>query len=112
MTDALLHPKSAMNYNAIKYNRLTPSVSKLVALLLHRPVEGRIYRAPFFDPDCTLLQSQISLQPRHCENRPKTDCTFGIGVLPFMGCMAFTTSLILAFPQIALWLPDLIFDAR
>ena len=35
-----------------------------------------------------------------------------IGVLPFMGCIAFTTVLVLAFPQIALWLPDLIYGSR
>ena len=35
-----------------------------------------------------------------------------IGVLPFMGCMAVTAGLVLAFPQIALWLPNLIYGAR
>ena len=35
-----------------------------------------------------------------------------IGVLPFMGCMAITTLLVLVFPQIALWLPDIIYGAR
>ena len=35
-----------------------------------------------------------------------------IGVLPFMGCMAITTGLVLAVPEIALWLPDLIYGAR
>ena len=35
-----------------------------------------------------------------------------IGVLPFMGCMAITTALVLFFPGIALWLPDAIYGAR
>ena len=35
-----------------------------------------------------------------------------IGVLPFMGCMSVTAGLVLAFPQIALWLPNLIYGAR
>jgi tripartite ATP-independent transporter DctM subunit len=35
-----------------------------------------------------------------------------IGVLPFMGCMAITTALVLIFPKIALWLPDAIYGAR
>ena len=35
-----------------------------------------------------------------------------IGVLPFMACMAATTGLVLAVPQIALWLPDLIYGLR
>ena len=35
-----------------------------------------------------------------------------IGVLPFMGCMAVTTGLVLIFPDIALFLPDYIYGAR
>ena len=35
-----------------------------------------------------------------------------IGVLPFMGCMAVTTGLVLAVPQIALWLPNLVYGSR
>ena len=35
-----------------------------------------------------------------------------IGVLPFMVCMAVTAGLVLAFPQIALWLPNLVYGAR
>ena len=35
-----------------------------------------------------------------------------IGVLPFMGCMAITTALVLFIPGLALWLPDAIFGAR
>ncbi len=35
-----------------------------------------------------------------------------IGVLPFMGCMAITTALVLFFPAIALWLPNAIYGAR
>ena len=35
-----------------------------------------------------------------------------IGVLPFMACMAVITGLVLAVPQIALWLPDLIYGSR
>ncbi len=35
-----------------------------------------------------------------------------IGVLPFMGCMALTTGLVLIFPEIALWLPDAVYGAR
>ena len=35
-----------------------------------------------------------------------------IGVLPFMACMAIVTGLVLAFPQIALWLPDLVYGSR
>ena len=35
-----------------------------------------------------------------------------IGVLPFMGCMAVTTALVLFFPAIALWLPNAIYGAR
>ena len=35
-----------------------------------------------------------------------------IGVLPFMGCMAITTALVLFIPEIALALPDAIYGAR
>ena len=35
-----------------------------------------------------------------------------IGVLPFMGCMAITTALVLFIPGLALWLPDAIYGAR
>ncbi len=35
-----------------------------------------------------------------------------IGVMPFMGCMAVTTALVLFFPGIALWLPNAIYGAR
>ena len=35
-----------------------------------------------------------------------------VGVLPFMGCMAVTTALVLVFPQIALWLPDKIYGPQ
>ena len=44
--------------------------------------------------------------------RESTISDVWVGVLPFMGCMAVTTALVLAFPQIALWLPDLLFSAR
>ena len=35
-----------------------------------------------------------------------------IGVLPFMGCMAITTAIVLFVPAVALWLPDAIYGAR
>ncbi len=35
-----------------------------------------------------------------------------IGVLPFMGCMAITTGLVLVWPELALALPDYIYGAR
>ncbi len=35
-----------------------------------------------------------------------------IGVLPFMACMVIVTGLVLAFPQIALWLPDPVYGSR
>ncbi|MDA1127361.1 MAG: TRAP transporter large permease subunit [Chloroflexi bacterium] len=35
-----------------------------------------------------------------------------IGVLPFMGCMGITVILIMLFPEIALWLPDLVKGSR
>jgi TRAP-type mannitol/chloroaromatic compound transport system permease large subunit len=35
-----------------------------------------------------------------------------IGVLPFMGVMAAVIILLIIFPQIALWLPDLVKGAR
>ena len=35
-----------------------------------------------------------------------------IGVLPFMACMVAVTGLVLAFPQIALWLPNLVYGSR
>ena len=35
-----------------------------------------------------------------------------IGVLPFMACMAIVAAIVLAFPQIALWLPDLVYGSR
>ena len=35
-----------------------------------------------------------------------------IGVLPFMACIAAVTGLVLAFPQIALWLPNLVYGSR
>ncbi len=46
------------------------------------------------------------------ERRQTTIADVWIGVLPFMGCIAFVTVLVLAFPQIALWLPNLVFGAR
>ena len=33
-------------------------------------------------------------------------------MLPFMACMAVVIGLVLAFPQIALWLPDVIYGGR
>jgi TRAP-type C4-dicarboxylate transport system permease large subunit len=44
--------------------------------------------------------------------RQSTIADVWIGVLPFMGCMAIVTGLVLAVPEIALWLPDLIYDKR
>ena len=35
-----------------------------------------------------------------------------IGVLPFMACMAIIIGLVLAIPQIALWLPNLVYGTR
>lgn len=35
-----------------------------------------------------------------------------IGVLPFMGVMAAAVVLLIIFPDIALWLPDLVKGAR
>ena len=35
-----------------------------------------------------------------------------IGVLPFMACVAIVIGLVLAVPQIALWLPDIAYGAR
>jgi len=35
-----------------------------------------------------------------------------IGVLPFMACMGITVILVMLFPQIALWLPDLVKGSR
>jgi len=35
-----------------------------------------------------------------------------IGVLPFMACMGVTVVLVMLFPQIALWLPDLVKGSR
>ena len=35
-----------------------------------------------------------------------------IGVLPFMGCMALVIGLVIAFPEIATWLPDQVKGAR
>ena len=35
-----------------------------------------------------------------------------IGVLPFMGCMVVVTALVLAVPEIVLWLPNLVYGAR
>ena len=35
-----------------------------------------------------------------------------IGVLPFMACMGITVFLVMIFPEIALWLPDLVKGAR
>jgi TRAP-type mannitol/chloroaromatic compound transport system permease large subunit len=35
-----------------------------------------------------------------------------IGVLPFMACMGIVVVLVMLFPQIALWLPDLVKGAR
>ena len=42
--------------------------------------------------------------------RQSTIADVWVGVLPFMGCMAVVTALVLAFPQIALWLPDVLFN--
>ena len=44
--------------------------------------------------------------------RHSTIADVWIGVLPFMACMAVVIGLVLAFPQIALWLPDVIYGGR
>ena len=44
--------------------------------------------------------------------RPSTIADVWIGVLPFMACMAVVIGIVLAFPQIALWLPDVIYGGR
>ncbi len=60
-------PETAINYNAIKCNRLTPSVKKTRHPAAPPACRGRIYKPLFFDPDCTFLQSQIFVHPRYCE---------------------------------------------
>ncbi len=44
--------------------------------------------------------------------RQSTMTDVWIGVLPFMVCMAVIIGLVLAFPGIALWLPDLVYGSR
>ena len=44
--------------------------------------------------------------------RESTITDVWVGVLPFMACMAVVIGLVLAFPAIALWLPNLIYGAR
>ena len=44
--------------------------------------------------------------------RESTISDVWLGVLPFMGCMAITIALVMAFPEIALWLPDKLFESR
>ena len=44
--------------------------------------------------------------------RPGTINDVYIGVLPFMACMALVIALIIAFPELATWLPDRIKGAR
>lgn len=44
--------------------------------------------------------------------RKSTITDVWIGVLPFMACMGVAIALVLAFPEIALWLPDFVYGSR
>ncbi len=61
------------------------------------------------------VRRDIDREQSERTNQPMTQRTIKdvwIGVLPFMACMAVTAALVLAFPQIALWLPNLVYGAR
>ena len=59
------------------------------------------------------VRQDVDREEAERNNTPVRQSTISdvwIGVLPFMGCMAVTAGLVLAFPQIALWLPEVLFD--
>ena len=61
------------------------------------------------------VRQDIDREQAALSNRPAAESTIKdvwIGVLPFMVCMAVTAGLVLVFPQIALWLPNLVYGAR
>ena len=61
------------------------------------------------------VRLDVDREPAEAANEVLEESTIAdvwIGVLPFMGCMAITTALVLMFPPIALWLPDAIYGAR
>ena len=50
--------------------------------------------------------------PGQAQARQATIVDVWIGVLPFIACMALTIALIVAFPEIALWLPNTVKGER
>lgn len=61
------------------------------------------------------VRRDIDREEAEDTDRPMAERTIKdvwIGVLPFMVCMAAIAGLVLAFPQIALWLPNLVYGAR
>ena len=57
------------------------------------------------------IRQDVAREGAQAEGGQATTGTIGdvwIGVLPFMLCMAIVIALIMAFPQIALWLPNLV----
>ena len=81
----------------------------LVEAALISPPEGiNLYVLHGVRQDVDREEAERTGQPL----RQSTISDVWIGVLPFMGCIAVTTALVLAFPQIALWLPDLLFSGR
>ena len=81
----------------------------LVEAALISPPEGiNLYVLHGVRQDVDREQSEATNQPV----RQSTIADVWIGVLPFMVCMAITVLLVVAFPQIALWLPNLVEGAR
>ena len=79
----------------------------LVEAALISPPEGiNLYVLHGVRQDVDREEAERTNQPV----RQSTIADVWIGVLPFMGCMAVTTALVLAFPQIALWLPGVLFN--
>ncbi len=61
------------------------------------------------------VRQDVNREQAEAANQPVQQSTITdvwIGVLPFMACMAITVLLVVAFPEIALWLPDLVEGTR
>ena len=81
----------------------------LVEAALISPPEGiNLYVLHGVRQDVDREQAGATGQPA----KQSTIADVWIGVLPFIVCMAITVLLVVAFPEIALWLPDFVKGSR
>ena len=81
----------------------------LVEAALISPLEGlNLYVMHGIRQDLDREEAEKTNEPP----RQSTIADVWIGVLPFIACMAVVIGLVLAFPDIALWLPDLVYGSR